>query len=194
PAAVAIYIMVAIVTTNLAPRAIKMHPHVALGDAASTMLGYIGLADLGFIIISLSALFSTGSAINATLFSSAHFAKGMISADLLPDHFGSTDIDGVPEKTILFLGVITAAFTALGSLSAITSFASLAFIVVFGSMSVLALKNRDHEEVHPVPPAIGVLGAFIFAPVMFWNLYHREPETFWMVIVVATIVIGAEFL
>ncbi|MFB6071156.1 MAG: APC family permease [Halanaeroarchaeum sp.] len=173
PAAVVIYILVAVVTTNLAPRAIQTHPHIALADAASAMLGYFGLSELGFLIISLSALFSTGSAINATLFSSAHFAKGMLSSDLLPDHFGSTDVDGVPETTIIILGAITAVFTAWGSLGAITSFASLAFIVVFGSMSVLAFQHRDQEAISPVPPAIGALGAFVFAPVMFWNLYHR---------------------
>jgi len=194
PAAVAIYIMVAVVTTNLAPEAIQQHPHVALGDAASEMLGYFGIASLGFVIVSLSALFSTGSAINATLFSSAHFAKGLISSDLLPDHFGDADGDGVPEKTILILGVVTAVFTAVGSLSAITSFASLAFIVVFGAMSVIAFRHRDHESVNPVPPAIGAVGAFAFAPIMFWNLYHRDPGTFWMVLVVAAVVIGVEVL
>ncbi|MFB6253603.1 MAG: APC family permease [Halobacteriaceae archaeon] len=194
PIAVLIYIMVAIVTTNLAPQAIQTHPHIALADAASAMLSYFGIAEMGFVIISLSALFSTGSAINATLFSSAHFAKGMISSDLLPDHFGSTDVDGPPDKTILILGIVTAGFTAWGSLEAITSFASLAFIVVFGSMSVLAFRNRDHEEINPILPAIGTIGTFIFAPVMFWNLYHREPTTFWMVLIIAVIVIGIELL
>ncbi|MFB6093052.1 MAG: APC family permease [Haloquadratum sp.] len=194
PAAVAIYVMVAVVTTNLAPRAIQTHPHVALADAASAMLGYVGLSELGFFIVSLSALFSTGSAINATLFSSAHFAKGMLSADLLPDQFGSTETDGVPEKTIVILGAITAAFTAWGSLKAITSFASLAFIVVFGSMSVLAVQHRDHEAINPIPPAVGAVGTFVFAPVMFWNLYHREPNTFWMVLLIAALVVGVELL
>ncbi|MFB6081921.1 MAG: APC family permease [Halanaeroarchaeum sp.] len=189
-AAVAIYVMVAVVTTNLAPQAIQTHPHVALGDAASAMLGYVGLSDLGFVIISLSALFSTGSAINATLFSSAHFAKGLLDADLLPDNFGSADVDGVPERTILILGAITAAFTAWGSLRAITSFASLSFIVVFGTISVLALRHRDHEAINPVPPAVGALGTSVFAPVLFFSLYRREPNTFWMVLVIAVLVVG----
>lgn len=40
------------------------------------MLSYFGLSGLGFLVVSLSALFSTDSAINATLFSSAHLGKG----------------------------------------------------------------------------------------------------------------------
>ncbi|MFB6085958.1 MAG: hypothetical protein ABEJ84_04005 [Halodesulfurarchaeum sp.] len=85
-------------------------------------------------------------------------------------------------------------FTAWGRLRAITSFASLAFIVVFGSVSVLAYKHRDHEAINPVPPAIGAIGTFVFAPVMFFNLYHRNPGTFWMVLAIAAIVIGLELL
>ncbi|QLC33775.1 amino acid permease [Halarchaeum sp. CBA1220] len=194
PAAVAIYVLVAVVTTNLAPDAIQQHPHVALADAASAMLGYFGLAPLGFLVISVSALFSTGSAINATLFSAGHFAKNLIAGDLLPDQIGDGDADGVPERTLLVLGVVTAAFTAVGSLGAITSFASLAFIVVFGAVSVLAFRRRDRDDISPVPPAVGALGAFAFAPVMLWNLSQREPHTFWMVLVVAVLVVAVELL
>jgi len=194
PAAVVIYVMVAVVTTNLAPEAIQQHPHVALGDAASAMLEYFGLASLGFLIISVSALFSTGSAINATLFSSGHFAKNLVSGGLLPDQIADSTADGVPSRAVIVLGAVTAAFTAWGSLGAITSFASLAFIVVFGAMSLLAFQQRDQSTVNPVPPTVGTVGAFVFAPVMLWNLYHREPHTFWMVLVIAAFVVGVELL
>ncbi|MFC7166747.1 amino acid permease [Halospeciosus flavus] len=114
PTAVVIYVLVAVVTTNLAPQAIQHHPHVALADAASAMLSYFGLASLGFLVISISALFSTGSAINATLFSSGHFAKKLVSGNLLPDQLADAEADGVPDVTILVLGLVTAAFTAWG--------------------------------------------------------------------------------
>ncbi|MFB6198191.1 MAG: hypothetical protein ABEI52_07990, partial [Halobacteriaceae archaeon] len=55
-------------------------------------------------------------------------------------------------------------------------------------------QHRDHEAINPIPPAIGAIGTFVFAPVMFWNLYHREPGTFWMVLAIAAIVIGVELL
>ncbi|MFC5368817.1 APC family permease [Salinirubrum litoreum] len=194
PVAVALYVLVGMVTVNLVPQALESHPHVALKDAASMMMEPYGLARVGAVVLALSALFSTGSAINATLFSSAHFAKGLLSEDLLPDQIGDASADGVPERTVLVLGAITAAFTWYGSLGAITSFASLAFILVFGSMSYLAFRRRDHDDVNGVVPAVGAVGAAAFFPLMLYNLYTREPNTFYTVLGVAVVVVAVELL
>jgi len=194
PVAVAIYVLVGTVTVNLVPQALESHPHVALKDAASLMLQPYGLTRVGAVVLALSALFSTGSAINATLFSSAHFAKGMLTDDLLPDQIGSAAADGIPERTVLILGALTAAFAWYGSLGAITSFASLAFILVFGSMSYLAFRQRDRDEVNAVIPAVGTVGALGFFPLMLYNLYTREPNTFYMVLGIAVVVLTVELL
>jgi len=194
PVAVVIYVLVGMVTVTLVPQALASHPHVALKDAASTMMQPYGLARVGAVVLALSALFSTGSAINATLFSSAHFAKGMLGDDLLPDRIGSADADGIPERTVLVLGAVTAAFTWHGSLGAITSFASLSFILVFGSTSYLAFRQRDHDEVNALVPAVGTVGALSFLPLMMYNLYTREPNTFYTVLGVAAVVLAVELL
>ncbi|MFC6951581.1 APC family permease [Halorubellus litoreus] len=194
PVAVGIYVLVAVVTTNLVPRALERHPHTALVDAAEMMVSPWALGGVAALVVSASALFSTGSAINATLFSSAHFAKGLLSADLLPDRVGDGDADGIPTRTVLVLGAVTATLAAWGSLDAITSFASLAFILVFGGTSALAFSRRDHDDVHPVPPAVGAVGALAFFPLMFAHLYVAERETFWLVLVIAAVVVGAELL
>lgn len=194
PVAVVIYILVGMVTVNLVPQALTTHPHVALKDAASLMLQPYGLARFGAFVLALSALFSTGSAINATLFSSAHFAKGMLTDDLLPDQVGQADADGIPERTVLLLGGITAGLTWFGSLGALTSFASLAFILVFGLVSYLTFRERDHDEVNAVVPAAGTAGSLLFFPLMLYNLYSREPHTFYVVLGIALLVLAIELL
>ncbi|WP_302080559.1 hypothetical protein [Salinibaculum rarum] len=194
PVAVTIYILVGMVTVTLVPQALTSHPHVALKDAASLMMQPYGLAQLGAVGLALSALFSTGSAINATLFSSAHFAKGLLSDDLLPDQIGSSGTDGIPERTVLVLGAITGAFPWFGGLGAITSFASLSFILVFGAMSYLAFRQRDHDEVNALIPAIGTVGVLAFCPLMMYNLYTREPNTFYIVLGIAVVVLAVELL
>lgn len=194
PVAVFVYVIVAVATYNLAPVALQNHPHTALTDAAAKIAGVVGLAGVGAVVMSLSALFSTGSAVNATLFSTGHFAKGLLSKDLLPDRVGDADADGVPERTLLALGAITAVLTAVGTLGAITNFASIAFIVVFAAMSTLAFRHRDADAVHPVPPAVGAVGAGAFLPLMTWHLYTTQPGTFYTVVALAAFVVGVELL
>ncbi len=195
PVSVLIYILVAVVTVNLVPQAITKHPHTALVRAGQQMVSPWGVGAAAAVVISFSAILSTGSAINATLFSTAHFAEGMVSDGLLPDRITSEDHDeGVPPRTVLVIGVVTAAFTAYGSLNAITSFASLAFIVVFGSMSLLAFRQRDQEAVTGAIPAVGAVGAFGFFPLMLYHLYTKEPGTFYMVVAIAAAVIALELL
>lgn len=194
PLSVAIYVLVAVATFAIAPEALQQHPHTALVTAAETILSPLGLASLGGLIIAGSAVVSTGSAINATLFSAGHFAKGMLTDDLLPDRLGDADADGVPERTLLVLGGITAAFSAWGSLNAITTFASLSFIVVFGAMSFLAFRHRDHDEVNALPPLVGTVGTLGFFPLMFYHLFRAERATFYMVLAIGAVVIAAELL
>ncbi|WP_226042915.1 APC family permease [Natrinema sp. DC36] len=194
PVAVSIYMLVAVVTYNLAPQAVRNSPHTALVEAASAIGGAAGLASAAAIVISLSALFSTGSAINATLFSTGYFAKGMLSDDLLPDRTGDSSESGVPERTLLILGVVTAAFTAYGSLSAITAFASLSFIVVFGTMSALAFTQRDAERITATWPAVGVIGGGLSFVLMFYHLYTAERGTFYAVLLLALAIFAVELL
>ena len=184
-----LYVLVAVVTTGLLrPETIAANPEIALAIAAEPFMGRIG-----FVLISLAALFSTGSAINATLFSAAHFATGMLEDDLLPDRIGDVDHEGASPRTLLVLGMITAAFTAYGSLQGITSFASLAFISVFGSMSFLALRKREGLET-ALLPAIGVLGTVLFFPALVYHLAVMEPAVFGVVLVVTAVILGLEVL
>lgn len=188
--AVAIYIIVAVTTVSLAPPdIIQSHPERALAVAAQPFLPY------GFLLISVAALFSTGSAINATLFSSAHLADSLASSDLLPDQITRDESSsGPPPRAVVVLGVITAAFASYGSLGAITSFASLAFIVIFGAISYLAFHEREKADMHAWIPLAGTVGAVAFFGLMFWHLFEAERHTFWMVLAVAAVVLSAELL
>jgi len=194
PVAVAIYILVAVATFNLVPQAVQQQPHTALTTAASRIAGAGGFATLGGLVLSLSALFSTGSAINATLFSSSYFAKGLLSADLLPDRVGDPDADGVPSRTIAVLGVVTAGFSVLGSLEAITNFASVAFLVVFGAMSVLAFRQRTDTEMYAIVPAVGALGTVGFLPLLLYHLFRTERHVFFTVCLLSVLIVAVELL
>ncbi|GGM68215.1 amino acid transporter [Halarchaeum rubridurum] len=183
--------LIAVVVTSLvSPDLIASEPDRALAYAVEqTFVGHAG-----FVVVSVAALFSTGSAINGTLFSSANLAKGMISDSLLPEEAGDGDADGVPERTVLLIGVLSAAFAAYGSLNGITSFGSIAFMVVFGAMCYLAVRERDDDDINPIPPALGALGMACFVPLLVYHLWSAERHVFWVVCVVAAAVLALELL
>ncbi|MFB6174755.1 MAG: APC family permease [Candidatus Nanohalobium sp.] len=182
-----LYVIVAVVTTNLlTPSVIAKNAETALAIAAKPFLGSVG-----FVLISLAALFSTGSAINATLFSSARLSRKLVSDKLLPAELrGSGD---EPVKSLLALGGLTAAFTVLGSLNAITSFASLAFITIFGAVSFLAFREGDSLVTRAVP-LLGFVGSVSTVLALLYHLRTAEPEVFSSVILIAIGVISAELL
>jgi amino acid transporter len=196
PAATLLYVLVALTTIALLELSvIAVMPEVSLLYAGVQYMGFIGM-----LIIGLSALFSTASAVNATLFSSALFSRDLINMGLLPESVASTPDDGgegedIPKKIVVVLGVLSAAFAVYGSLSSITSFASLAFIAVFGGMSYLAFSERDNIDdlVAPIP-IMGAVGAAVFFPLLLYNLYLTSPSVFYLVLVIAALVVGSELL
>ncbi|WP_410765401.1 APC family permease [Haloferax sp. DFSO60] len=186
--ATVLYILVALVTTNLAGLdAIQQHAETALAIAARPFLGQVG-----FVLISLAALFSTGSAINATLFSSARLSNRLVTNDLLPSRLRDESRDE-PVRPLLVLGALSAGFTFLGSLDAISSFASLAFISIFGGLCLLAFRQRENFQT-AVIPAVGALGAAASVAALLWHLYTAEQGTFWTVLALAVAVISVELL
>ena len=190
PIAILIYVLVAVATTNLLPQqVVRRNAEVALMVAAGKFMPPIGVT-----LVGLSALFSTGSAINATLFSSALYAKNMLTDGLLPDRLGDADKSGAPTRTVLVIGALTILFAVYGNLESITSFASLSFIVVFGAMNLLAIRERDSLDVTPSIPIVGLVGSLVFLPLMLYYLYTEEPAVFNAVVLLAVAVISVEVL
>lgn len=88
----------------------------------------------------------------------------------------------------------TALLAVWGSLEAITAFASLAFILVFGGTAAIAVRRRHEPGVHPVPPVVGAFGALTFLLLMAVHHYTSEPGTFFAVIGLAVLVVVVELL
>ncbi|MFB6077479.1 MAG: APC family permease [Halarchaeum sp.] len=183
--------LIAIVVTSLvSPHIIATEPDRALAYAVQqTWVGHAG-----FVIVSLAALFSTGSAINGTLFSSANLADGMVADSLLPSEAGNADSSGASTRSVLSIGVLAAAFAAYGSLDGITSFGSIAFMFVFGAMCYLAFRERDRGDINPIPPALGVVGIGLFIPLLVGHLWLDERHVFWVVCAIAVAILALELL
>ncbi|WP_336360872.1 APC family permease [Haladaptatus sp. ZSTT2] len=190
PVATALYILVALTTVSLLKiSTIAVSPEVSLLYAGLQFMGTIGA-----LIIGISALFSTASAVNATLFSSALFSRNLIDRGLLPEKIGGSGDGEIPKRIVVILGVLSAGFAVMGSLKSITSFASLAFIAVFGGMSYLAFAKRDQLDLLTPIPIVGLVGTVAFFPLLLYDLYLNSPGMFVTVLLIGVAVIGVELL
>ncbi|MFB6196890.1 MAG: amino acid permease, partial [Halobacteriaceae archaeon] len=192
PVSTVSYVLVAFVTISLVSTSqVANHPDLALAIAAQEFAGRIG-----YLLIGVAAVASTASAINATLFSTALFAKRMSADGLVPDKVAESDDGdgGVPTRALLVIGVLTTAFTVWGSLEAITEFASMAFIVVFGAMNYLALRQRHGGGIQKWIPLLGLLGTSVFFPLFGWHLYTEQFDIFVLVVGLTLVLLVTEGL
>jgi amino acid transporter len=184
-----IYILVGFVITSLLPPAtIGAQPEAALLFASLEINRWLALA------VGISALVATSSAVNSTLFNSAIFAGSLASQEILPEEMGSHGNRTVPIRAVVIIGALTALFTSFGSLEAVVEFASLMYIVVFGSVCALALLYRDEANISSIPPIIGVVGCVFFFFALLWFLYTRLYSVFVLVVAIAVVVFAIEAL
>jgi amino acid transporter len=125
---IVIYLCVAVtVTGNLSPQQISASGDYALAQAAQPFLG-----KFGFRLIALAALFSTASAINATLFGASNVIY-MIARDgelTRKLEFAKSDALG----GLIVSALITIIFILFFDLSGIAMMGSGAFLLVYGAV------------------------------------------------------------
>ncbi|MGD8362746.1 MAG: APC family permease [Gemmatimonadota bacterium] len=144
-----IYVLVSVVAVgNLPiPRLMEAQEY-ALAEAAKPFLG-----SLGYLLVSLGALFSISSALNATLYGGANIAYALAKEGELPELFERKVWFRAPEGLYLtaILGLV---FAVSFNLNGIASIASAVFMVVY--LFVLLSHFRLAEEVGGRRSIIGV--------------------------------------
>lgn len=151
---IAVYIVVAIGTAMLigADQVVK-HKEVALAIAGKAALGTTGL-----VIVTVAAAFSTGSAINSTLFATARLAHTVALHGELPAALDHRNSAGIPDRAVIGLGVPAAVLAATGSLAGLVESASLAFLITFSVVAVLAfLVSAGHRLITGLAAAGGAV-------------------------------------
>jgi amino acid transporter len=175
--AIVIYVSVSLMATlNLSPELLQKHKETALAKAVSK-IPFLG--EIGFILVIISAIKSTSSGINATLFGTARLTHRIATEEVLPRGFSFRDRRGVPVYSLLLMGGLTALLTTFGTLTTITEFGSVAFLMSFTVTNYVNLKLSDETESWTVIPAFGLLGTNLALPILIWHLYQHE---FWILI------------
>ena len=134
---IVVYVLVAIGTAMLiGADTIVEHEEVALAIAGRELFGTVGL-----IVVTVAAAFSTGSAINSTLFATARLTREVAAHGELPEALEHEDARGVPDRAVIGLGLLAAGLAVVGSLATLVEAASLTFLFTFTVVCGLALRE-----------------------------------------------------
>ena len=156
-------------------------------EVALSIAGQQALGTAGLWLVTVAAAFSTGSAINATLFSTGRLMESVAKKKDLPDVVAQENKAKVPYYAILFLAGLAAALAVIGSLSMLVDAASLIFLLTFGTVNWLAFRQR-------VPYrwlcAAGAAGCAVAIGLSGWHQLQQKP---WPLLVLIGLVLLAVF-
>jgi amino acid transporter len=148
---------------------VAVHGEVALAVAGQELAGFAGL-----VVVTVAAAFSTGSAINSTLFATARLASEVAEDGELPAVVDHRNRAGVPDRAVFGLGLLAAILAVLGGLSSLVEAASLAFLFTFTVVCGLAFRSRIGVRFVTCPGALAGAAATIGLVV---RLAQTEPRS-----------------
>ena len=175
-----IYLAVAVtVTGNLTNDQIAAAKDYALAEAARPFLGAIG-----FRLIAIAALFSTASAINATLFGSANVCYMIAKDGELPVGLARSDwkqLTGGLLLTSILVILVTCAF----DLSGIAMMGSAAFLLVYAVVNAGHLLVLKQTGANALIVWLSLLTCLtVFATLAVYT-YQQQPQAVTALVVIA---------
>jgi len=148
---IVLYIVIAFVTVGSLPfdQIAKAEDYV-LAEAAKPMLG-----EIGFSIITVAALISTFSAINASLYGGSRVNYEIAEDDELPHHF-TAQLWNQPIG-LLITAIATLVLVNILDLESISTAGSVGFILIFGIVNLVGFKRAKDTGSNKIIPLVGSL-------------------------------------
>jgi amino acid transporter len=140
---------------------------VALAIAGQQAAGLMGL-----VLVTIAAAFSTASAINATLFSTARLIRDVAARHDLPPFLSHGNRHDVPDYAVIGIGLTSGLLASLGSLEMLVQAASLSFLFTFGTVNGIALvQGANYRWIS----LAGLFGSFAATAALIWQSLVGEP-------------------
>lgn len=180
-----LYIIIAVVTVGSLPfEKIADAQDYVLAEAAKPMLGKIG-----FSIITVAALISTFSAINASLYGGSRVNFEIAEDDELPHHF-IAQLWNQPIG-LMITAVATLVLVNVLNLESISTAGSVGFLLIFSIVNFVGYKLSKEIGANKIIPLFGAI--LCFAALLV--LLHQQYETnLTGVIIAVSIIIGCFLL
>jgi amino acid transporter len=170
--AVTVVIVVYVAVTIGVPMIIGADTVVEHKETALAVAGQEIAGALGLVVVTVAAAFSTGSAINSTLFATARLSHQVATAGELPAWFDHQNRHSIPDRAVLALGAAAGLLAMIGSLVDLVEAASLAFLITFTVVCWLAYHRRVGNRVMAGAGAAGAGGASV---ALLWRLATNNP-------------------
>jgi amino acid transporter len=173
-----LYVLIAVVAVGSLPVAdIVASKDYALAAAAQPVLGRAG-----FVLISVAALLSTFSAINATLYGSARLSYAIAKEGELPKFLEKT-IRNEHLGGLLITTVLALALALLGDLQSISTMGSAGFLLIFAAVN--AAHARLHKETggRGWISSLGGLACLAALGALIWQTIRTDPFQLWVLAV-----------
>lgn len=186
---IAIYIAVSLtVVGNISIAKIIAAKEYALAEAARPFLGSIG-----FKIIALAALFSTSSAINATLYGGANVSYIMSKEGELPAFFERKAWRDSKEG-LYITSALVILFVNVFQLGSIAMFGSASFLIIYAAVNMAHLKIYKKTNSKPLIIWLAILGCLFSLVMLVIYEIHHSPATILILLIVVTISFLLEYI
>lgn len=183
-----VYLVVStVIVLTLSVPAIEANAGHALAEAGQAVLGR-----LGFVAIGVAALVATASAVNATMFGDANLAFQVAKDGELPMVF-ERHVWLSGGAGLLITAGLTIVFVLAFPLSAVGQMASLAFLIVYGMVSVGHLRVRKETGAkRSMLLAAVVLNAALFVLLLGYSVVKSPPSTWITLLALLVLSLTAE--
>ncbi|MBO0331472.1 APC family permease [[Muricauda] lutisoli] len=180
---VLLYIIIAVVTVGSLPfDTIKTAEDYVLAEAAKPMLG-----QAGFTIITIAALISTFSAINASIYGGSRVSYEIAEEDELPHQF-TYQLWNQPIG-LLITAILTLVLTNTLELESISTAGSVGFLLVFATVNYVGFKlSKDTKGLKSIP-----IAGFVLCLIAMMVLLQQQFSSNRMGVIVAIAIIGSCF-
>lgn len=184
---IVIYLAVSVtVTGNLSISEINASRDFALAEAAKPFLG-----ETGFKLIAIAALFSTASAINATLFGGANVSYMIARDGQLPEFFSRKEWKGATGG-LLITSLLVIVFILFFDLSGIAMMGSGAFLLIYAAVNAGHLKIIEQTGAKKSVVITSVLLCLAMFIVLEIYTFKNSPEAVWAMLVLLVLSFAGE--
>src|SRR6201981_409256 len=175
------------VTGNLSDYEIEQSKDYALAEAAKPFLGQIG-----FRLIAIAALFSTASAINATLFGSANVCYMIARDGELPVGLSRTEWKEATGGLLLTAGLVVVVMFIF-DLSGIAMMGSAAFLLIYAAVNAGHLKVLNQTGANAIVVWLSLLTCLAMFAVLCVYTYQEQPRAIAALILIAAASFAGEW-